>query len=93
MTKSIDTLQEMLHNGVVEFTYTKKNGETRQARGTKCWDAKIVGENFVAPNGKGSDKTGVVTYWDLDKDAWRCLGMDSLVSVEGFTHKNEFGVE
>ena len=30
MTKSIDTLQEMLHNGVVEFTYTKKNGETRE---------------------------------------------------------------
>lgn len=89
MTESIDTLQEMLHNGVVEFTYTKKNGEIRQARGTKCWDAEIVGENFVAPNGRGSDKTGVVTYWDLDKDAWRSLGMDSLVSVESFTHKDE----
>ena len=93
MTKSIDTLQEMLHNGVVEFTYKKKNGEIRNARGTKCWDAKIVGENFVAPTGVGSDKTGVVTYWDLDKDAWRCLGMDSLISVESFTNKSEFGVE
>ena len=50
---------------------------------------KIVGENFVAPTGRGSDKTGVVTYWDLDKDAWRCLGMDSLVSVESFTNKSE----
>lgn len=89
MTHSIDKLQEMLHSGVVEFTYTKKNGETRQARGTKCWDAEIVGENFVAPNGRGSDKTGVVTYWDLDKDAWRSLGMDSLVSVESFTHRDE----
>ena len=89
MTHSIDTLQEMLHAGVVEFTYTKKNGETRQARGTKCWDAEIVGENFVAPNGRGSDKMGVVIYWDLEKDAWRSLGMDSLVSVESFIHKDE----
>lgn len=93
MTKSINTLQEMLYNGVVEFTYTKKNGETRQARGTKCWDAKIVGENFVAPNGRGSEKMGVVTYWDLEKDAWRSLGVESLVSVESFTHKSEFGIK
>jgi hypothetical protein len=89
MIAEIRNLEELLQKGVVEFTYSKVNGETRKARGTRCWDVQIVGENFVAPNGRGSEKTGVLTYWDLDKDGWRSLQEYSLLSIEKFTDRSE----
>ena len=57
-----------------------------------CFDAKIVGEDYVAPKGNGVEKSGVVIYWDLDKKGWRSLQNESLISIEKFTHKSEFGV-
>lgn len=88
MTKNINIIQEMLCNGVVEFTYTKKNGEERKATGTKCFDTRIVGDNFIEPKGTGTEKTGVISYWDIEKEGWRSFGIESLVSVESFTHKD-----
>ena len=44
-------LREKLKNGIVTFTYTKKDGTTRQARGTLMQNRYIVGENFIAPKG------------------------------------------
>lgn len=56
-------LREKLKNGIVTFTYTKKGGTLMQNR-------YIVGENFIVPKGTGVEKMGVISYWDLDKDAW-----------------------
>ena len=93
MTENIIKFEEMLREGVVKFTYSKQNGEIRPATGTRCFDEKIVGEDYVAPKGTGVEKSGVVVYWDLDKKGWRSLQNESLISIEKFTHKSKFGVE
>ena len=67
---------------VVNFSYKKKNGELRHARGTKKLDRiKSIDENAI-PTGEGDIKIGIVTYFDLDKSAWRSFQEESLVSIE-----------
>lgn len=79
-------LQKLNHilktENVVNFSYQKKNGELRHARGTKKLDRiKSIDENAI-PSGEGTPKTGVIAYFDLDKSAWRSFQEESLVSIE-----------
>ena len=79
-------LQKLNHilktENVVNFSYQKKNGELRHARGTKKLDRiKSIDENAI-PSGEGTPKTGVIAYFDLDKLAWRSFQEESLVSIE-----------
>ena len=79
-------LQKLNHilktENVVNFSYRKKNGELRHARGTKKLDRiKSIDENAI-PSGEGTPKTGVITYFDLDNSAWRSFQEESLVSIE-----------
>lgn len=78
-----EKLNRMLKNyDVVNFTYIKKNGETRHARGTKKIDAiEKVDENAI-PKGTGTPKVGIISYFDLDKEAWRSVRDDAIVSIE-----------
>lgn len=85
----ITEIKEKLRNGVVTFTFTKKDGTTRQAKGTLIFDKSIVGDNFVAPTGRGSEKIGATAYWDLDKEAWRSFNDDSLVSIDKFIERRD----
>lgn len=78
-----DKLNNRLQKGNVHFTYTKKNGEQRHAYGTK--NMKYVEENFGSenlPSGNGSNKEGVLPYFDLDKQAWRSCLIESIVSID-----------
>ena len=72
---TIDQLHSKLWEGEVNFTYKKKDGTNRTARGTLKNDLipepfKMV-ENFV--NVKASNPK----YFDLDKNGWRSLSYDS----------------
>lgn len=79
----IEELNFKLSKGPVKFTYTKKDGETRHAYGTKSpsYIANNFGEDKL-PTGNGATKTGVIAYFDLDKQAWRSLRYASLVSID-----------
>lgn len=79
----IEELNMKLSKGPVKFTYTKKDGETRHAYGTKSpsYIANNFGEDKL-PSGTGVTKTGVTPYFDLDKQAWRSLRDESLVSID-----------
>ena len=69
---------------VVNFSYKKKNGELRHARGTKKLDRiKSIDENAI-PTGEGNIKIGIVTYFDLDKSDWRSFREELLVSLDSF---------
>ena len=69
---------------VVNFSYKKKNGELRHARGTKKLDRiKSIDENAI-PTGEGTPKTSVIVYFDLDKSAWRSFREELLVSLDSF---------
>lgn len=81
-TNNISSLKEALHNGVVEFTYTKINGETRNAKGTL--NSGILNEKVVSSgNGKGREpKEGVVVYYDLNSDGFRSFREENFVGID-----------
>ena len=67
----------VLNSGVCSFKYTKKDGSERVAKGTRNPD--VVRENDATPKGTGVERNGVITYYDLDKAAWRSFNEDSFV--------------
>lgn len=76
----IDELKEKLRNGEARFTYKKKNGDERTARGTL--KKEIYGE---ANEPKGTAKSvpeNQIRYFDLDSNGWRSFIAENLVSVE-----------
>lgn len=71
-------LHRMLCAGKVTFQYTKNDGTVRQAVGTL--NAKLIANK---PAG-GQNKTkaaGYTTYYDLEKEAFRCFAESKLVGI------------
>ena len=71
-TTSLDVLNDMLHKGIVEFEFIKKDGTVRSAKGTLepslLPPAKPAGDSEVAPRKKNDS---VFVYYDLEKNAFR----------------------
>lgn len=69
-------LRTALHQGPVQFSYKKKNGEVRQAIGTL---------HNIEPLLVGSDKfqSDILTlrYYDLEKQDFRAMKINNLISV------------
>lgn len=82
MVNVIETLKERLKNDTVSFTYTKKDGTTRTARGTT--KHSIIAEaGGSLPNGVGYEYTDTTTrYFDLSSNGWRSFVNDNLVSID-----------
>ena len=71
-------LHEMLCKGKVKFQFTKKDGTVRTAVGT-LKSSMITNK----PNG-GESKVkdaGYTTYYDLEKNAFRCFAESKLLGV------------
>ena len=80
----MENIKKCLEEGVVTFTFTKANGETRVAHGTRILDPAVATgySNEHAPKGTGRETPGVVPYWDIDKEAWRSVREDSIISID-----------
>ena len=68
-------LQTRLRAGLAYFTFTKANGEKREAVGT------LHPDNYTY-TAKGSDRAKpslVVRFWDVEKRAFRSLRVDRFV--------------
>lgn len=76
----IKTLKEKLAKGNVHFTFTKKDGTLRRAYGTR--NVNTISEAGATPSGNGAEKTGVVAYYDLEKQGWRSCLESAIVSVD-----------
>lgn len=80
-TTDLQEFNEMLHNGIVEFEFIKKDGTVRQAKGT------LVAEHLPAPKASDSDaparKTNenVLVYFDMDKQSFRSFVKSSFVGA------------
>ena len=80
MTKKVNIteLKEMLTKGQVKFQYKKNDGTIRTAVGTL--KSSLIthkpsgGQNKV----KGA---GYTSYFDVEKDAWRCFAESKLLGV------------
>lgn len=76
-----EELRQRMRKGEVKFTFVKKNGEMRDARGTlDMSEGGLIAPEFY-PKGTGKEYQGIVKYFDLDKQAWRSFDEDQLVSI------------
>lgn len=78
MNKIFEELKEKMKNGETRFTFTKKNGETREAIGTVRMDM-IPEEDH--PKGGYAMPPNTYRYFDLEKYEWRSFIIENLVSV------------
>ena len=75
---NIKAFKKALHDGKVEFKYTKKNGEERIAIGTLNTD--VMGKENE-PKGTGYEITDSnIRYYDLNSNGWRSFITDNLIS-------------
>ena len=79
--------QLLLSNDTVEFTYTKKDGSERKAKGT--WKLHLM-EDWQPADTDGdealeqalSKNENVVKYYDIDSHGWRQCSKDAVVSIK-----------
>ena len=72
----IEALEEALEMGEVHLVYMKKNGSMREAHGTRA--THLIPHDCL-PRGTRSPSPLVLTYYDTDRAAWRCLRRDRLL--------------
>lgn len=70
-------LRQELSNRIVKFYFQKVNGEIREAWGTLANDK--IPEIAGTDNRKKNDS--VQTYYDTEKEEWRCFKIANLVSI------------
>ena len=78
----VETLKNRLKEGVVSFTYTKKDGSERTALGTtKHEEIENAGGNI--PTGSSNYKVSEESthYYDLNSNGWRSFRNENLVSI------------
>ena len=79
-------LLELLGKGEAEFEYLKVNGEKRHARGTLCHGISAEFDSYEFRNDKpdvGQTDFGIIAYFDLDKNEFRCLHIRNLLISYG----------
>lgn len=70
-------LRSALRTGIINFCYTKENGEMRKATGT-------LNATYFQYESKGTDRTEnpmIVKYYDLDAGAFRSCRADRLIAA------------
>jgi len=88
-----EDLKKKLYTGIVTFTFQKKDGTKRIAVGTTKME--LIPEEFRP---KEKEKEVVVTeevekfsptqtYFDMEKNAWRSLQKEKLLSIETYVQK------
>ena len=82
-TTSLDEFSDMLHKGIVEFEFIKKDGTVRSAKGTldpaHFPPAKPAGDSEVAAPRKKNES--VFVYYDLEKNSFRSFVKESFLGA------------
>ena len=77
-TTSVEEMKNLLHTGIVNFEFIKKDGSVRQAKGT------LLAEHLPAPKADSKPhkkNDNVVVYFDLDKNEFRSFVKESFVGA------------
>ena len=70
-----------LNEGVVLFEFIKKDGTLRHARGTTSPElipADNMPQNKRSPQQQALYERQVVTFYDIDRKAWRSMRIDTI---------------
>lgn len=76
-------LYGLLKEGIVHFWFRKTDGSLRSAYGTL--DIGIIERHGGVPAGDGRQErsfSGAVSYFDLEKDAWRSFKADAVQEID-----------
>lgn len=86
-TEAAAALREKLQQGKTSFVFKKKDGSKRNAIGTLDFDLIPKDDWPVTAEDIDSDykdkNEGVVTYYDLEKMAWRCCKTENILEIDG----------
>jgi len=72
-----EQLKVLLKRNPVRFTFTKINGEVRDAYGTTNL-SKIPKSSH--PKG-GNGPNGTTCYFDLEKSSWRSISVNQIIKI------------
>ena len=76
-----------LYSGVVNFTFTKKDGEAREMNATLV--TRLMESNQIKesnPNPPDGD-SNLIVCWDVDANGWRSFNVDTITEYNGITTK------
>ena len=85
-SKDLARLKRLLKNGVVEFSYKKKDGSLRKAKGTL--KDELLPETDKDDERKRNLSKDCLYYFDLKKDDYRCFLRDNFVEIKDTKDKN-----
>lgn len=85
-SKDLERLKRLLKNGVVEFSYKKKDGSLRKAKGTL--KDELLPETDKDDERKRNLSKDCFYYFDLKKDDYRCFIRDNFVEIKDTKDKN-----
>lgn len=75
-------LREKLQQGKTNFVFKKKDGSRREAVGTLNFDIIPAEDTQFKSEEQREERTDQVTYYDLEKMAWRCCKIENILSIE-----------
>lgn len=75
-----ELIKEKLASGDVHFTYRKTDGTEREAYGTR--NTGIIKDYNATPSGNGTEKNGVITYYDLNSKGWRSFKIENFIGFK-----------
>ena len=79
-SKDLARLKRMLKNGVVEFSYKKKDGSVRKAKGTL--KDELIPETDSDDERKKNLSKDCFYYYDLKRDDFRCFLKDNFIEIK-----------
>ena len=79
---NVEKLIERLNQGVVKFSFTKKDGSVRDTVGTRHLDTIKKVYNFKGGESPAA-RVGYISFYDMEKSEWRCFNPTKVISAEG----------
>lgn len=78
--KDLSRLKKLLKAGVVEFSYKKKDGSVRKAKGTL--KDELLPETDKDDERKNNLSKDCFYYYDLKRDDFRCFLKDNFIEIK-----------
>ena len=78
--KDLSRLKKLLKAGVVEFSYKKKDGSVRKAKGTL--KDELLPETDKDDERKKNLSKDCFHYYDLKRDDFRCFLKDNFIEIK-----------
>lgn len=88
-TEAAAALREKLQQGETHFVFKKKDGSRRHAVGTLNLDLIPEADKQFKSDEQKEPSMTCVTYYDLEKMAWRCCKTENILEIEGEEVINE----